>query len=99
MLEEYLYIDRTRIRSYAEQIGAALTTDKRPQWKVGLALTGPSVEGQQSVSVRAANDHEMITGIIAYLQKDNILLDKRPASDVEAERVHAGFVLESMQAR
>lgn len=99
MLEEYLYIDRIRVRSYAEQIGAAMTTDKRPQWKVGLALTGPSVEGQQTASVRSASDHEMITAIIDYLRKTHLLLLERPISDDEADRTHMNFVLETMRAR
>lgn len=78
MLQEYLYMDRTRIRSYAEQIGAAMATDKRPQWTVGLALSGPSVEGQQTASVRSASDHEMITAIIDYPRKNQLLLPAPP---------------------
>jgi hypothetical protein len=99
VLEEYLYIDRTRIRSYAEQIGAAMTTDKLPQWKVGLALTGPSVEGQQTASVRSASDHEMITAVVDYLRKNHLLLLTRPISDAEADRTQTRFVLETMRAR
>lgn len=99
MLEEYLYIDRTRIRSYAEQIGAAVVTNKRPQWKVGLSLTGPLVEGQQTATPRPATDHEMITAIIEYLKKEELLFRDRPKSDDEAESTRMGFVLETMQAR
>jgi hypothetical protein len=99
LLEDYLYIDRARVRSYAEQIGAAVATDKRPQWKVGLALTGPSVEGEQSATVRPANDFEMITAIVASLKKEDQLLTERPASDQEAAGVGTGFILETMKAR
>lgn len=99
MIEEYLYIDRTRVRSYAEQIGAAMTTEKRPQWKVGLALTGPSVEGQQTDSVRSANDHEMVAAIINYLQKNHLLLLARPVTDDEGAAAGMSFVLETMRSR
>ena len=97
MLEEYLFVDRARVLNYAEQIGAAMSTEKRPQWKVGLSLTGPSVEGQQTASARAATNHEMITALVDYLKKDESLLSHRPASDKDAAK--APFVLETMKAR
>jgi hypothetical protein len=99
MLEEYLYLDRIRLRSYAEQIGSSTAIDKKPTWKVGLSLAGPSVAGEQSSSSRPANDHEMVKGVLAYLKKNKLLLEHRPSTDKEAEDAANRFVLETMKAK
>jgi hypothetical protein len=99
MLEEYLYIDRVRVRSYAEQIGAATTAGTQPRWKVGLAWTGPSAGDPEPVGSRSATDHEMIMAIVDYLRTQNLLLTARPGSVKEAEDARDGFVLETMSAR
>jgi hypothetical protein len=99
MLREYLYIDRSRLKSYAEQIGATMATEKRPQWKVVLGLTGPSVEGQQAATSRAANDHELIESVTSHLHKTGQLRTSRPVTSEDAEKGNTAFVLESMKAR
>ncbi|NYF52229.1 hypothetical protein [Tunturiibacter gelidoferens] len=98
-LTEYLYLDKSRIRSYAEQIGATLSSDKRPEWKVGLSLTGPSVEGKQSETVRPTTDPEMVDALVAHLTEHGSLLLSRPKSEEDALAHQPQFVLETMQAR
>jgi hypothetical protein len=98
MLLDYLYIDRPRLTSYAEQIKATMTSPKRPQWKVALGLAGPTVELQGTTTTRAANDHELIQSVTRHLQKAGQLRTSRPASLGDAEVGSVAFVLESMKA-
>jgi hypothetical protein len=99
MLVEYLYIDRARLTSYAEQIGATMSRVKQPQWKVALGLAGPSAEYQQAATARAANDYELIQSVTRHLQKTGQLRTTRPVSSNDSEEESAAFVLESMMAR
>lgn len=99
MLLEYLYIDRPRLKSYAEQIRATMSFVKRPQWKVGLGMAGPTVELQQAATARVANDHEVIQSVTRHLRKKGQLRTTRPVSSEDAEEGSAAFVLESMKAR
>jgi hypothetical protein len=99
MLLEYLYIDRPRLTSYAEQISATMSSVKRPQWKVALGLAGPTVELQQTATARAANDHELIQSVTRHLQKTGQLRTTRPVSSKDAGEGSVAFVLESMRAR
>jgi hypothetical protein len=66
-LREYLYIDRARLDSYFEQISTPVTYDKVPIWKTGIALTGPSAEGQQARFARPFTQHEKIQRVREYL--------------------------------
>lgn len=99
MLLDYLYIDRPRLTSYAEQIRATMSSTKQPQWKVALGLAGPSVEVQQTATARAANDHELIQSVTRHLKKSGQLRTTRPLSSQDAEAGSVAFVLESMKAR
>jgi hypothetical protein len=99
MLVEYLYIDRPRLTSYAEQIGATMSRMKQPQWKVALGLAGPSAEYQQAATARVANDYELIQSVTRHLQKTGQLRTTRPVSSNDPQEESAAFVLESMKAR
>lgn len=99
MLKEYVFIDRLKLKSYAEQIGASMATEKRPQWKVALGLAGPSVEGQQTATARPANDHELIQSVTEHLERTGQLRTTRPTSSNDQDAGSATFILESMKAR
>src|ERR1700730_15004472 len=99
MLVEYLFVDTNRLRNYAEQIGAHKSSKKVPTLKVGLAITGPSVEGTQSISEQPATIHQMVQGVLNHLTASDLLLTSRPWSESEAASSRTPFVLETMRAR
>ncbi|MFD7447203.1 hypothetical protein [Streptomyces sp. NPDC059909] len=99
MFRDYLYIDRPRLVSYAEQIGATAAKAKNRQWRVALGLTGPVVEHQQGSAERAANDHELAESVTRHLRKKGELRTTRPASLDDVDEGQATFVLETMRAR
>jgi hypothetical protein len=99
MLVDYLYIDRPILTSYAEQIGATMSSVRQPQWKVALGLAGPTVEHQRTATARAANDHELVQSVTRHLQKTGQLRMTRPVSAEDAAQASTAFILESMTAR
>jgi hypothetical protein len=66
-LAEYLYIDRTRLDSYFQQLSSPTAFEKVPSWKVSLSLAGPGVEGAQSQFARPYTDHEKIKAVLDHL--------------------------------
>ncbi|MEV0093747.1 hypothetical protein [Streptomyces sp. NPDC050738] len=99
MFRDYLYIDRPRLVSYAEQIGATAAKVKNRQWRVALGLTGPVVEHQRGAAERAANDHELAESVTRHLRKKSELRTTRPASLDDVDEGQATFVLETMRAQ
>ena len=47
-LIEYIYIDKSRIDGYFEQISDPVRYDKVPVWNASLGLTGPRAEASQT---------------------------------------------------
>lgn len=77
-LRDYLYVDRTRLTSYLEQISSTTTYDKVPSVGVGLSVTGPSVSAEQPRVRRDKSDHEKVSELIAYLERHGHLGHRRP---------------------
>lgn len=82
-LREYLYIDKTRVDSYVEQLGAPVAYDKVPVVKVGLSISGPKVEASQERPGRERSAHEKVMMLVNYLEKEKLLFHGR-ASDAQS---------------
>jgi len=95
VLRDYLFIDERRLNSFVEQIGGRkpLKRSKR----VGLSLTGPSVELAQEETEKGLSTHEKIETLIAYLEKERLLERERPQDMSSPGK--GRFVLETMTAR
>lgn len=64
LIADYIFVDKRRIDSYFEQISPPLKYTKRSSWKVALGLTGPQVEGTQSMDARPYTLHEKLTTLV-----------------------------------
>lgn len=102
-LRDVAYVDQERLDQYAEQLLGPSKFEKLPSWRVGLSLTGVSVEGAQSAHPRAFTNSEKIDALQRHLDEDMRLHRGRwsQREHVEAiRRASAGpvFCLESCDA-
>src|SRR4051794_18637223 len=72
-----LYVDESRLQSYAEQISSPVTFDKAPEYTAGIRITGPSVETRQSIHARPLTETEQINLIVSHLRKHRCADDGR----------------------
>src|SRR5262245_8563708 len=78
VLREYLHVDEVRLNSYLEQISATSTYDKVPSLKWGISSLGPSASGEQTRHLRPKTNHEKISELIDYLERQGYLGHTRP---------------------
>ena len=72
-LSDIVYVDQERLDQYAEQLLGPSMIEKIASWKVGLGLTGVSVEGSQSGHARAFTISEKLDALQQHLGQRGLL--------------------------
>lgn len=99
-LHDIAYVDQERLDQYAEQLLGPSKIEKLPSWRVGLSLTGVSVEGAQSAHPRAFTNSEKIAALQQHLEEDTRLhrgrwTEKEHMRAIRHASVGPAFCLES----
>jgi hypothetical protein len=76
-LRDFLCVDEKRLDSYMTQIKAPTPVDKVPIWEGEISITGVKVVGKQQTSVRTRKNEEGIELLLAYLRKNDQLVEGR----------------------
>lgn len=76
-MRDYLYVDERRLDAFVQQFCPPVVYDKVSNWKVGLSLAGPSVEGSQQRTARAQVTSEKVNALLDALQDRNNLARER----------------------
>jgi hypothetical protein len=98
-VRDFIFADNHLLDKYVEQVRATFAEIDIKSWKMGVSLTGPVVETSRTKERIPLKTHEKIDLIEAFLETQNDLLKKRPATIVELDHKDAPrFVLESMLA-
>lgn len=102
-LRDVAYVDQERLDQYAEQLLGPSKLEKLPSWRVGLSLTGVSVEGAQSAHPRAFTNSEKIDALQRHLEEDirlhrGRLTDREHMEAIRRASTVPAFCLESCVA-
>ena len=76
-LLDYLYVDKSRLDNYVEQLGGCKPDQTKKSKKVSLSLKGPAIEYSEENQKREATTQEKISFLIAKLREHNMLAEKR----------------------
>lgn len=78
-LKDYLYIDETRLNSYIEQFSSTSTFRKSPSLKFGMSGIKPHISKELAGQLREKTNHEKISELVNYLEKNGHISNNRPA--------------------
>lgn len=104
-MREYIFIDRTRLQSYFEQLSSPneLTkTFKIPSWSASLTSKGPEIGVELSPQKRELTVYEKIKVVKKYLTEKHLLASSTEAlnyQDIKDENSEPYFVLSRLEAR
>jgi hypothetical protein len=75
-IQEFIYIDRKRLRSYYEQAapGKLVKPQKASKWNFNISVTGPKAGGGEAVHFRDRTNKEMIDEVEKYMRKSGTLI-------------------------